>query len=116
AYLRERGYDAENPWEHWANSGAAEDGMLQNGWLLVHADKAAPLPDEHAATPYMTRRAMDFIAEADERPWCVHLSYIKPHWPYIAPEPYASMYDADDVQPAIRSEKNGQEAHPDFAA
>src|SRR6478752_4362784 len=25
-YLREHGYDAENPWEHWANSGAAEDG------------------------------------------------------------------------------------------
>ena len=25
-YLREHGYDAPNPWEHWANSGAAEDG------------------------------------------------------------------------------------------
>src|SRR5258705_5416661 len=65
----------------------------------------------------MTRRAMDFMAEAetDGRPWCLHLSYIKPHWPYIAPEPYASMYDADDVQPAIRSEKERQEAHPVFA-
>ncbi len=31
-------------------------------------------------------------AEGDGRPWCLHLSYIKPHWPYIAPEPYASMY------------------------
>src|SRR5258707_2405770 len=65
AYLRERGYDAENPWEHWANSGAAEDGTLQNGWLLVHADKAARIPDEHSETPYMTRRAMDFIAESE---------------------------------------------------
>ena len=118
AYLREHGYDAANPWEHWANSGAADDGTLQNGWLLVHADKAARIPDEHSETPYMTRRAMDFIteAEADGRPWCLHLSYIKPHWPYIAPEPYASMYGADDVQPAIRSEKERQEAHPVFAA
>src|SRR6266481_1391458 len=118
AYLREHGYDAENPWEHWANSGAAEDGTLQNGWLLVHADKAARIPDEHSETPYMTRRAMDFIAEseADERPWCLHLSYIKPHWPYIAPEPYASMYGAADVLPAIRSEKERQEAHPVFDA
>ena len=66
----------------------------------------------------MTRRAMDFIteAEADGRPWCLHLSYIKPHWPYIAPEPYASMYGPADVQPAIRSEKERQEAHPVFAA
>ena len=85
-----------NPWEHWANSGAAADGSLQNGWLLVHADKAARVPDEHSETPYMTRRAMDFITEAEQdgRPWCMHLSYIKPHWPYIAPEPYASMYSA----------------------
>jgi arylsulfatase A-like enzyme len=118
SYLRDNGYDAPNPWEHWANSGAAGDGTLQNGWLLVHADKAARVPDEHSETPYMTRRAMDFITEAqqDGRPWCLHLSYIKPHWPYIAPEPYASMFGAGDVQPAIRSEQERQDPHPVFAA
>jgi arylsulfatase A-like enzyme len=118
SYLREQGFDAPNPWEHWANSGADADGELQNGWLLVHADKAARIPEELSETPYMTRRAMDFITEAetDGRPWCLHLSYIKPHWPYIAPEPYASMYGAKDVMPAIRSEKERQEAHPVFAA
>ena len=107
-----------NPWEHWANSGAAEDGTLQNGWLLVHADKAARVPDEHSETPYMTRRAMEFIAEAEDdgRPWCLHLSYIKPHWPYIAPEPYASMYGPQDVQPVIRSQEERANAHPVFAA
>jgi len=84
----------------------------------VHADKAARVPDEHSETHYMTRRAMDFIqeAEADDRPWCLHLSYIKPHWPYIAPEPYASMYGAADVLPAIRSDQERQHAHPVFAA
>ena len=91
---------------------------MQNGWLLVHADKAARVPDEHSETPYMTRRAMDFIAEAEDdgRPWCLHLSYIKPHWPYIAPEPYASMYGPQDVQPAIRSQEERANAHPVFAA
>jgi len=118
SWLREKGFDAENPWEHWANSGTDADGDLQNGWLLVHADKAARIPEELSETPYMTRRAMDFITEAEDdgRPWCLHLSYIKPHWPYIAPEPYASMYGPDDVKPAIRSEKERQEAHPVFAA
>ena len=118
SYLREQGYDAPNPWEHWANSGAGADGELQNGWLLVHADKAARIPAELSETPYMTRRAMDFIteAESDGRPWCLHLSYIKPHWPYIAPKPYDGMYGAKDVLPAIRSEKERQEAHPVFAA
>jgi len=118
AYLRERGFDAPNPWEQWANSGAADDGSPQNGWLLVHADKAARIPDEHSETPYMTRRAMDFIAEAEQdgRPWCLHLSYIKPHWPYIAPEPYASMYSANEMLPVVRSEKERENAHPVFAA
>jgi len=118
AYLRAHGFDASNPWEHWANSGEADDGSLQNGWLLSHADKAARIPEQHSETPYMTRRAMDFIAEAeaDTRPWCLHLSYIKPHWPYIAPEPYASMYGPADVQPAVRSDSEKQHAHPVFAA
>jgi arylsulfatase A-like enzyme len=118
AYLREHGYEAENPWEHWANSGEAADGTLQNGWLLAHADKAARVPDEHSETPYMVRRAMDFIneAEVDGKPWCLHLSLIKPHWPYIAPEPYASMYSAADVQPAIRSKREQHNPHPVFGA
>jgi arylsulfatase A-like enzyme len=118
AYLRGHGFEATNPWEHWANSGAGSDGELQNGWLLVHADKAARVPEEHSETPYMTRRAMDFISEAetDGRPWCLHLSYIKPHWPYIAPEPYASMYSPDDMIPVIRSERERQNPHPVFGA
>jgi arylsulfatase A-like enzyme len=119
-YLREHGFEAENPWEHWANSGEAADGSLQNGWLLSHADKPARVPDEHSETPYMVRRAMDFITEAeasaDTCPWCLHLSLIKPHWPYIVPEPYASMYGPADVQPVVRSERERQNPHPVFGA
>ncbi len=66
----------------------------------------------------MTRRAMDFIREAKEdgRPWCLHLSYIKPHWPYIAPAPYHDMFSEDDVQPAIRSDLERQNPHPVYGA
>ena len=119
AYLRERGYEAPNP------VGAL--GQFRRGrrrracrtagcWCTPTRRRASP--DEHSETPYMTRRAMDFIteAEADGRPWCLHLSYIKPHWPYIAPEPYASMYGPGDVLPAVRSEQEKQSAHPVFAA
>lgn len=117
-YLRAQGFDAENPWEHWANSGEAEDGTLLNGWLLSHADKAARVPEEHSETPYMTRRAMQFMAEAkaDGRPWCLHLSYIKPHWPYIVSAPYHNLYGPDQVLPAKRSDVEQQNPHPIFAA
>lgn len=118
SYLRAQGYDAENPWEYWANSGEGEGGETQNGWLLVHADKAARVPDVHSETPYMTRRAMQFMAEAkaDGRPWCLHLSYIKPHWPYIVPAPYHHMYGAADVIPPVRSEAERHNPHPILAA
>ena len=118
AYLRAQGFDAPNPWEHWANSGQGADGALQNGWLLSHADKAARVPDEHSETPYMTRRAMQFMAEAraEGRPWCLHLSYIKPHWPYIVPAPYHAMYGPGDVLPARRDAAERRGAHPILAA
>lgn len=118
AYLRAEGFQAENPWEHWANSGQAEDGSLQNGWLYSHADKAARVPDEHSETPYMTRRAMQFMreAKAEGRPWCLHLSYIKPHWPYIVPAPYHAMYGPEHVIPARRIEAERKDAHPILAA
>jgi arylsulfatase A-like enzyme len=104
-YLREQGFDAKNPWEQWANSGADADGTLLNGWLLSHANKPARIPEEHSETPYMTRRAMEFMraAEVDGRPWCLHLSYIKPHWPYIVPAPYHDMFGSADVQAPIRN-------------
>ncbi len=118
AYLREHGFDADNPWEHWANSGEGANGETFNGWLLAHADKAARIPEEHSETPYMTRRAMRFIdeAEAKGQAWCAHLSYIKPHWPYIVPAPYHNLYGKADVQPPIRSQAERISPNPVFGA
>ena len=45
---------------------------------------------------------MGFIAQPHAAPWLCHLSYIKPHWPYIVPAPYHAMYGPDDVLPAVR--------------
>jgi arylsulfatase A-like enzyme len=117
-YLRDHGFEGTNPWEHWANSAEGPAGELLNGWLLAHADKPARIPEEHSETPYMTRRAMDFLreAKADGRPWCLHLSYIKPHWPYIVPAPYHDMYGREHVLPPVRSQAERQSPHPILAA
>jgi arylsulfatase A-like enzyme len=66
----------------------------------------------------MTRRAIQFMreAKADGRPWCLHLSYIKPHWPYIVSAPYHDMYGPDDVVPAKRVLQERESAHPLLAA
>jgi arylsulfatase A-like enzyme len=116
-YLADLGYTADNPWQDWANSGGDSETLL-NGWLLSHADKPARIPEQHSETPYMTRRAMDFIAQAEDdgRPWCLHLSYIKPHWPYIVPAPYHAMYGADDLLPVLRSADERAAPHPVYQA
>ncbi len=116
-YLREHGFDSDNPWHDWANAGAAPaDGGLLSGWYMKNAHLPARVPAEHSETAYTTNRAMDFIRNADDRPWCLHLSYIKPHWPYIAPAPYHSLYGADDIMPVCRSDAERVSAHPVYAA
>lgn len=115
-YLRAMGYEGENPWHTYANSSVDEEGNLCDGWLNRNAKYPANIKEEHSETPYMTNRAMDFIEEAGEQPWCLHLSYIKPHWPYIAPAPYHNMYRAEQVLPANRTpEEREHPHHPVYA-
>ena len=114
-YLNDKGYAGDNPWHDWANAAQGEGNRLASGWAMRHARKPARVREEDSETPYMTERAMAFMHEAGDRPWCLHLSYIKPHWPYIAPAPYNAMFGPDDVQPAVRSEEERRDAHPVFA-
>jgi len=115
-YLSEQGFDTENPWDDWANAGEDEDGGLKSGWFLRNAVRPARVPEEHSETPYMTRRAMDFIDDAAGGPWCLHLSYIKPHWPYIVPAPYHDMYGPGDVLPQVCADAEKEDPHPVLGA
>lgn len=113
-YLRERGYGGDNPWADFANA-SAEDGMTASGWFMRHANKPANIAEQDSETPWLTRQAIDFMAQA-EGPWCAHLSYIKPHWPYIVPAPWHNLYTREAVQPPIRSESELVDPHPLFKA
>ena len=114
-WLRERGYPGDNPWHDFANSARDEDGNVLSGWLLENARKPAAIKEEDSETPYMTSRAIEFMDQAGETPWCLHLSYIKPHWPYIAPAPYNDMYGPEHVIPVNRSDDELVDMHPVYA-
>jgi arylsulfatase A-like enzyme len=81
---------------------------------MHNARKPARVKEEDSETPYMTRRAMEFIDQAGDTPWCLHLSYIKPHWPYIAPAPYNDMYGASEVIAPVRADSERRDPHPVF--
>ena len=114
-YLRAKGFDGANPWHDWANAGIDDKGQLASGWLLRNAHLPARLPDEFSETAYTVNRGMDFIAEQGDSPWCLHLSFIKPHWPYIASPPYHNMFGREDCLPPVRSEEErSDKANPIF--
>ena len=115
-WLRERGYEGENPWNDYANSADGPGGEVLSGWYLKNSNLPARIKEEHSETAYMTMRARDFIEEMGDAPWLCHLSYIKPHWPYIAPAPYHDMYGPETFLPVIRDESERTDPNPVFAA
>ena len=111
-YLRSHGMDGDNPWEEWANTAQRPDGSLCSGWMLENSKYAARVPKEHSETAWLTTRGIDFIDAQGSDPWLCHLSYIKPHWPYLAPAPYNDMYSASDLPPVNRSNNELESDHP----
>lgn len=118
AYLKSRGYGGENPWHDYANSGVDADGNIASGWLYQNATLPANIVEEDSETPWLTRAAIRFLQERETAatPWLCHLSYIKPHWPYIAPAPYHAMYRGDSYLPVRRHADELRDANPVYAA
>ena len=115
-FLKARGYPGDNPWQDWANSAEGPDGEVLSGWLMRHARKPARVREEDSETPYMTDRAIDFIAAQGDVPWCMHLSFIKPHWPYMAPPPYNDLYGPNQCLGVKRDGRERAATHPVVAA
>ncbi len=113
-YLKTKGYDGENPWADYANAGI-EDDQIASGWMFRNADKPANIAEPDSETPWLTTKTIEFIEQA-KGTWCAHVSYIKPHWPYIVPAPYHSMYGANQVPAANRADVERQNPHPVFGA
>jgi arylsulfatase A-like enzyme len=116
-YLKSKGYEGENPWANNANAGITDTGDIASGWLLKNANKPANIKEEDSETPWLTSRALDFMEMQDlNSPWLAHISYIKPHWPYIVPKPYHQMYGHNQIQPIVRSDSERVNPHPVFKA
>ena len=57
---------------------------------------------ENYADVYVGQQAKQYLQDYDrQEPWCCWVSFGGPHEPWDTPEPYASMYDLEDMPPAI---------------
>ena len=115
-YLRKNGYNSNDPWSDYVIAADGPNGEKLSGWHMRNVHLPARVKEEHSETAYMTREAMRFMDDQGDKPWCLHLSYVKPHWPYMAPAPYHNMYGAADMLPLNRDEQERADEHPVLAA
>lgn len=109
-YLKSKGYTTNNPWADFANAGIQQEQSV-SGWFMENANRPANIREEDSETPWLTSEAIKFMQEI-KGPWCAHVSYIKPHWPYIVPAPYHELYSSADIQPPNRHSSERESPNP----
>ncbi|MBS0447771.1 MAG: sulfatase-like hydrolase/transferase [Proteobacteria bacterium] len=115
-FLRAQGYDSTDPWSDYVIAGIDAQGRIVSGWQMRNAGHPSRVAEAHSETAYMTGQALGFIERMGNTPWVLHLSYVKPHWPYVAPAPYHALYTPEQCLPVVRSEAERRDAHPALAA
>lgn len=64
----------------------------------------APWPAEDSETAFLVDEAMAWLARQPRgRPWCLHLSLIKPHPPWVAAAPWHALVDPRRTAPPTRA-------------
>ncbi len=87
----------QDPWLEWLNGlGYAIPDAIA-AWISEDAR-----PSEHSESAFLTNAVLDWIPRQTS-PWFAHLSYLRPHPPYVAAGQYATMYEPDDCPPAVAS-------------
>ncbi|MBT4625052.1 MAG: alkaline phosphatase family protein [Rhodospirillales bacterium] len=69
---------------------------------------------EDSNTAFLVDEAITYIDGQEGKPWFAHIAFISPHPPFVVPEPYHDMYNADDMPLPSRQPTPEQEAaqHP----
>ena len=75
-----------------------EDAVYTDEGQLLAA--TTPVPAEATRPYYLAERTIDRLGDVDgDEPFFHRADFVGPHHPYVVPEPYASMYDPDDIEP-----------------
>ncbi len=74
----------------------------------------APYGAEHTETAFLNEKVMQYIDSKEGNAFFIHLSWLRPHPPFLVPEPYHSMYQPAQTEPPIRHYSLAQEQaqHP----
>lgn len=84
-----------------------------------NAPRPLAVPAQLHDTWFMVDEVLDYIDQhrterSEQSNWCIHLSLLRPHPPWVAPAPYNSLYPPDEMPPFARAVNVDDEAaeHP----
>jgi arylsulfatase A-like enzyme len=107
-WMRADGVEVPEQWRAFADQPAAG-----TRWRTQYEAK-------HSQTAFLTEQFLEWAAR---RPpsgggWFAHISYLRPHPPFLAPAPYDTMFDPAAVPPPVRAGSRTDEGvqHPLLAA
>jgi arylsulfatase A-like enzyme len=103
--VRARLAEDEKPWLGWLRRQGLDFPDRETAHLPVRdIGRVSNAPPGYGAgrrqTAYLAEHFTDWLGEQDG-PWFAHLSFLRPHPPFIVPEPYNTMVSPDAV-PAFR--------------
>ncbi len=106
AFLRSRGHDIH---DYAGAFTPAHPPLPGSGRTLAPARYDA----DSSQTAFLVGETIDYLAGA-EPGWFAHLSWFRPHPPFLAPAPWNTMYAAADSPPPVRRTTPSAEAelHP----
>ncbi len=90
SWLKARGYKTpDRPLEIYNHKDKVRDGAFPTAPATYEA--------AHSDTAFLAGEAMSYIEQNAAEDWFVHLVFLRPHPPLIAPAPYNTLYDWQDV-------------------
>ncbi|WP_282607884.1 alkaline phosphatase family protein [Pelagibius sp. Alg239-R121] len=113
--------EASKPWLSWLRRNGVnvpEQGLdvylPEEGPADPPTNAAARYPAELSEAAFLTERFLDYSDEMGAAPWFAHVSFLRPHPPFIAPAPYNRMYSPDSVPDFVRAASLEEESssHP----
>ena len=89
-WLGSQGVDVPEDWREFANRPARG-----TRWRTRYEAK-------HSQTAFLTEQFLEWVSVQDST-WFAHLSFLRPHPPFLAPAPYDTMFDPDTVPDPVRA-------------
>lgn len=111
----------ERPWLSWLSRQGLEfaDRQAAHRPVGAAAEPVSPAPPAYSRdqtqTAFVADEFIRWLGEQDaDRPWFAHLSFLRPHPPFIVPAPYNTMFDPVAVDGFRRAATAEQEMalHP----